>query len=174
MTRSRVALLAVVGLAAAASVAVAQGFVNVRAALSGYNEVNTVSTAASGAFQARVDDANQQITWQLSYQDLQGAVQQAHIHFGAPATNGGVSAFLCTNLGNGPAGTQPCPAPPATISGVIVPSDVVGPAVQGIAPGEFAELVAAIRAGTTYANVHSTMWTGGEIRGQLAPGHSGH
>jgi hypothetical protein len=31
----------------------------------------------------------------------------------------------------------------------------------------FADLLAAIRAGTTYVNVHTTQFPGGEIRGQL-------
>ena len=34
-------------------------------------------------------------------------------------------------------------------------------------PGEYAELLRAIRAGVTYANVHSKTYTGGEIRAQL-------
>src|SRR6267143_1446342 len=38
---------------------------------------------------------------------------------------------------------------------------------QAIAPGEFAEVVRAIRNGAVYANVHSTLRPGGEIRGQL-------
>ena len=33
------------------------------------------------------------------------------------SVNGGISVFLCSNLGNGPAGTQPCPPGPATITG---------------------------------------------------------
>lgn len=44
---------------------------------------------------------------------------------------------------------------------------VVDEAAQGIAPGEFAEVVAAIRNGVAYANVHSAKFAGGEIRGQL-------
>jgi hypothetical protein len=44
---------------------------------------------------------------------------------------------------------------------------VIGPDAQGIAPGEFAELVRAMRAGVTYANVHTTTHGGGEIRGQI-------
>jgi hypothetical protein len=40
--------------------------------------------------------------------------------------------FLCTNLGNGPAGTQACPAAPATITGTLRPADVIGPTGQGI------------------------------------------
>jgi hypothetical protein len=38
---------------------------------------------------------------------------------------------------------------------------------QGIAAGEFAELVKAIRARRAYANVHSLKFPGGEIRGQI-------
>lgn len=44
---------------------------------------------------------------------------------------------------------------------------MIGPAAQGIDPGEFGELVRAIRAGTTYANVHTVKYPGGEIRAQL-------
>jgi CHRD domain len=50
------------------------------------------------------------------------------------------------------------------------PTDVIGPASQGIAAGEFDELVRAIRAGVTYANVHSEKFPGGEIRGQIKGG----
>ena len=75
--------------------------------------------------------------------------------------------FFCTNLGNGPAGTQACPPAPATVSGTIRPADVIGPVGQGITAGEFDELVSAIRAGKTYANVHTTERPGGEIRAQL-------
>jgi hypothetical protein len=78
-----------------------------------------------------------------------------------------VSAFLCSNLAGAPAGTQACPAAPATISGTVTPAQVVGPSGQGIDPMEFDELVRAIRAGVTYVNVHSETFPGGEIRGQL-------
>jgi hypothetical protein len=40
---------------------------------------------------------------------------------------------------------------------------------QGINTGEFDELLRAIRAGKTYANVHSTTWPAGEVRGQIRP-----
>jgi len=55
-----------------------------------------------------------------------------------------------------------------SVTGVITPAQVVGPANQGIAAREFDELVQAIRAGATYANVHTTANTGGEIRGQIS------
>ena len=67
-----------------------------------------------------------------------------------------------------PAGVQPCPPAPATITGVIAAADVVGPAAQGLDPGEFAQLLAAIRAGKTYVNVHSVKFPAGEIRSQIS------
>lgn len=136
--------------------------------LSGYEETPaSLSTAGKGRFSARINDKRQEITYQLSYGSLEGNVTQAHIHFGAKATSGGISTFLCSNLGNGPAGTQACPAGAATVTGTIKAADVIGPAAQGIAPTEFQELVKAIRAGAAYANVHSSLYPPGEIRGQL-------
>jgi CHRD domain len=44
---------------------------------------------------------------------------------------------------------------------------VIGPAAQGIAAGEFTELIDAIRNGVTYVNVHTSKYMGGEIRAQL-------
>ena len=177
----RVALsIAVVALVSASTVVWAQGFKKISELLTGYEEVPSVSTTATGDFNARISKDGSRIDWELSYADLEGAVQQAHIHFGQKAVNGGISVFLCTNLGNGPAGTQPCPAPPATISGTIVAADVspnipatAAARTQGINTGEIDELIKAIRAGATYVNVHSTLWPGGEIRSQIN-GNSGH
>jgi hypothetical protein len=172
--------LAVIALVSVCSIAFAQGFKKISEALVGYNEVPSVSTTGNGTFNARISNDESRIDWELSYSDLEGAVQQAHIHIGNVGVNGGISVFLCTNLGNGPAGTQPCPAPPATISGTIVAADVSPniPATQlartqGLNTGEMDELIKAIRAGATYVNVHSTTWPGGEIRSQIN-GNSGH
>jgi hypothetical protein len=54
-----------------------------------------------------------------------------------------------------------------TVTGLLTQANVVGPAGQGIPPTQFAEIVAAIRAGVAYVNVHSSTFLGGEIRGQL-------
>ena len=160
---------------AVAAAALAQGFVNIRELLTGYEEVPSVSTAASGQFNARI--RGDEIEWQLSYSDLEGAVQQSHIHFGQTGVNGGIVVFLCTNLGNGPAGTQSCPNPPATISGRIFAADVspnipatAAGRAQGINTGQIEELIAAMRAGATYVNVHTTTWPGGEVRSQIDNG----
>jgi hypothetical protein len=132
-----------------------------RARLIGYNEAPSVSTEASGRFTARIDRRAEEITYRLQFEDLEAPVLFAHIHLGQKDVNGGVSAFLC-----GGGGTDPCPQE-GVVTGVIEPADVVGPAGQGIAAGEFDELVDAMRARVTYANVHSEMFPGGEIRGQI-------
>ena len=153
--------------AVATTTALAGGEREVRTRLTGFQEVPAISTDASGKFRAKLRTSSEEIRYELSYADLTGAVQQAHIHIGQRSVNGGISVFLCSNLGNGPAGTQACPPAPATISGTIRPADVVGPADQGIDPMEFDELVGAIRAGVAYANVHSETYPTGEILGQL-------
>ena len=155
--------------------AVVEGVRRFKGSLTGYQEVPAVSTVASGDFKAVINEEETSIDYELSYSDLEGTVTQAHIHFGQTGVSGGISAWLCGTASNpGPTGTQVCPAPPATVTGTITAAQVVGPAGQGIAAGEFGELVEAIRAGKTYANVHSTKFTGGEVRSQLGPGKSNH
>ena len=77
-----------------------------------------------------------------------------------------------------PGRIQPCPAPPATITGTITAADVSPniPATlaarnQGLNTGEFDEFLEALRAGALYVNVHSTTWPGGEIRSQIDHDH---
>src|ERR1043165_6470241 len=167
--------LAVIALGSICSFAYDQGFKKISEILTGYEEAaSAASTTGNGTFKARISNDESRIDWELSYADLEGAVQQSHIHFGQKSVTGPISVFLCTNLGNGPAGTQPCPAPPATISGTITATDVTNLANErGISAGEMDELVRAMRAGKTYVNVHSTRWPGGEIRSQI-DGNSGH
>ena len=168
------AVVAVLGLMGVVTAAVAGGGGrHVREHLKGYAEVPSISTTGSGVFRAEV--RNTEITYHLSYRDLEGDVTQAHIHFGHEWDLGGISAYLCSNVGGGPAGTQACPGTDSgEVSGTIGPAQVVGPSGQGIAPGEYAELLQAIRSGVTYANVHSTLHPGGEIRAQIERGGSDH
>jgi hypothetical protein len=165
-------LLTVVMLVAlgGASYAVADdngGKKNVRGKLIGYEEVPAISTNGHGTFKAEINRDTNVITFELSYADISGPAAQAHIHFGQRDVNGGVSAWIC----GPPGGTNTkgtCPATTsATITGTIAAADVVGPDSQGIAAGELAELVKAIRAGKAYANVHTAKHPGGEIRAQL-------
>jgi CHRD domain len=135
--------------------------------LHGYNEVPPISTTGKGTFRLSVDRNAQRIEFRLTYEGLTGNAAQAHIHFGQKDVNGGISAFLCGGS------TKPaCPTGTSgTVTGTIVPADVLATSFagvnQGIAAGEWNELVAAIRAGVTYANVHTAAAPGGEIRAQI-------
>ena len=132
--------------------------------LSSYNEVPALSTTGTGSFRADIDEAAQKITFELKYSGLTGNPGAAHIHFAQKDVNGAVVAWICGG-GSKPA----CPASTSgTVTGTIQgPGDVV--AAQGL--DTFAELVAAIRAGRTYVNMHTALFMGGEIRGQLKSRH---
>ena len=170
--------VAVLGVAGVGTAAIAHDRSRFDASLTGYEEIPTLSTKGVGTFDASINRGKDEIRYTLSYRGpfdagSNGVVTQAHIHLGARAVNGNIAAFLCSNLGNGPAGTPACPAE-GTVSGTITPAQVIGPAAQGIAAGEFAELVRALRAGAAYANVHTTTFTAGEIRGQIGADDDDH
>jgi hypothetical protein len=173
-----IAVLGTAGIATAASNHQGGGS-TFKATLTGYEETGappagTLSTSATGTFKATLNSAGDQLSYTISYtgpfdaNPAGGTVTQSHIHFGARALTGGISAFLCTNLGNGPAGTPACPTPNGTVTGTISAAQVIGPTGQGIQPGEFAELIKAMRLGFAYANVHTTTFPAGEIRGQIS------
>jgi hypothetical protein len=163
LNKSLLAGLAVTSLIYAGTVGADDERHRVKATLSGFQETpSTLSTPGTGTFTATIDDNAQSIDYKLSYEGLEAPAIAAHIHLGARGTTGGVSAFLCSG-GNKPA----CPPAGGTVTGTITATDIVGPAAQGIAPGQFAKVIRAIRNGAVYANVHSTLRPGGEIRGQL-------
>ena len=153
-------------LAVAATAAVAhKGNGGGKTKLDGYQELPTLSSAASGSFKIRVRSDGLHYT--LRYSGFTTPVLQAHIHFGRTAMpNGGIIAFLC-----GPqpaAGDKPvCPQGQGTVEGVIDAADIIGPAAQGIAPTELTEVIRALRKSAVYANVHSGQYPGGEIRGNI-------
>jgi CHRD domain-containing protein len=159
-------LLALVGLLPSMAQAQKRAF---KTSLIGFEEVPSLSTTGGGTFELRIDHGDTGFDYTLSYSGLVGNVLQAHTHIGQQGVNGGIMVFFCTNLGNGPPGTQACPQS-GTVTGRITAADVIGPSAQGIAAGEFAEVLKAIRGGAAYANVHSSVFPGGEIRGQLVQG----
>jgi hypothetical protein len=75
--------------------------------------------------------------------------------------------FFCTNLGNGPMGTKPCPTPSGKVTGTITSASVVGITTQNVPVGDFSALVAALVSNTAYANIHTVNFPAGEIRGQI-------
>ncbi len=139
--------------------------------LVGGNENPPVVSDGTGRFQwlARGNS----IAFTLRYQVSD--VAQAHIHIANPGNNGGIAVFLCTNLGNTPAGAthRDCPPAPAVVSGEIVATDVREVLHENTTLVLMAEdlegLIRLMRQGATYANVHTVAHPGGEIRGQVNP-----
>jgi hypothetical protein len=137
--------------------------------MSGYLEVPSVSTAGRGTIEAKISNSSS-IEFKLTYSGLSGNPSAAHIHFAQPSVNGGVVAFLC-----GGGGKPACPASTSgTVNGTIVAANIQALTAQGIAgAADFGEVLAAMKAGFTYANIHTGAFTGGELRGQIRARGSG-
>ncbi len=170
LARRGLVLVTVIGLLGVGSYAIAgDGTKNFKGKdMTGYEENPDVSTVATGSFEARLSKDGTKLEYELDYSGLEGTVTQAHIHFGKRAVNGGVSIWLCESATNqSPSSTTPTCPQSGTVTGEVDATHVVGPAGQGIGPGELQEILAAMRAGHAYANVHSSKFGGGEIRAQL-------
>ena len=172
------------GLAVAAAIATAPAVAQeYKARLDGFFEVgalpalnNTTTpptfTAPTGAILTNgtgklrlVVDLNS-ASYSLTYSGLTSDVLQAHLHFGKVHVAGGIYTFLCTNLGNGPAGTPACPAAGGTVTGTLTAASIRPVPSQNITAGNFDALLAALSSDTTYVNVHTKNFPSGEIRGQ--------
>jgi len=160
--------LAVVAALLVALPALADLDTEIRTPLTGFEEVPSVSSRARGELYLRIDGSGQFVNYELTFSNLQGQVRQAHIHFAQTAVNGPIVIWLCgTSFNPGPDGTPPCPQS-GSVRGVITASNVLAaPATQLLAAGELSEMISAMRAGAAYANVHSDLSPGGEIRGQI-------
>jgi hypothetical protein len=120
------------------------------ATLVGTQEVPTNASTATGNGWVVISTGGATITYYLAYSGLSGAASAAHIHTGAVGVNGGI--------------ILPLVAGPSPMSGVLTATDFT----PSGSVTDFAGAVAAIAAGTTYMNVHTATFPGGEIRGQLA------
>jgi hypothetical protein len=167
MTRFRGSVVLLIA-AAFCGTAAAEAAVSFQCRLFSRNEVPALSTFGNGLFEATLNDDRNELAWELTFTGLQGTVTQSHIHFAQAGVSGGIMVFLCSNLGNGPVGTQACPQS-GTISGVARAADVGGGAnAQSIPTGSFFEFSRAVLQGVAYANIHSDVFPGGEIRCQIA------
>ncbi len=171
------ALVACAVLGLTISVATAdEGQTNFSAKLSGFNEVlpggaagnGNVLSDGSGTFHATIQGDS--LTYTLQFSGLTSNVTQSHIHFAERGVNGGVFLFLCSNLGNGPAGTPACPNDGSKVTRTVTAADFSGIATQNVPAQSFASAVRILRSGDAYVNVHSVKFPGGEIRGQLSTG----
>jgi hypothetical protein len=111
--------------------------VYLQATLNGTQEVPSTSSTATGLGCFSFDPSNNTLTYNITFSGLVGTETAAHFHTGAPGVNGPVIISL-------PLGS------PKTGSSVMT-----------------AAQVAQLLAGNVYTNIHSSVFPGGEIRGQL-------
>lgn len=128
------------------------------AVLTGSQEVPPTGSAATATAVLTYNSVAQDLLYSVVFQNLTSPATASHIHFGALGTKGPV-IFPFTS-----------PGPPSATSGMfngtLTAADFHPDAADGI--NTFAEAIAAIQAGDTYVNIHSSTFPAGEIRGQVA------
>src|SRR5262245_44142393 len=165
MKRLSIFVMVMAGLLITANMAKAE---QISALLTGYEDTPAaVSTTGRGEFTATIAPDGEVINYSETYSGLQAPVTVSHIHVGQLGATGSVVIFLCqTAASPDPTGLAPqCPQE-GTVSGVITAANVIAGSQppQQLAAGDLAAVVAAIRAGAAYANVHTQASPGGEIR----------
>lgn len=148
---------------AAASMAAQMAVQSFRAHLSGDEEVPAVDTRATGQTVFRLSKDGAELSYRLIVANIED-VMMAHIHLAPAGENGAVAVWL-----------YPDGPPPQLIegrvsgvlaTGTITEADLVGP----LAGGTMEDLVAELREGGAYVNVHTVANPGGEVRGQIEGG----
>ena len=136
--------------------------------LSASNEVPTNESRAQGQFVSWLSADGTELRYRLVFANLENPVA-AHIHVAPEGVNGPVVAFL-----HGPAAPGGGVTSGVVATGTITADDLLGP----LAGQPLSALVAAIEAGGTYVNAHTSDGdptttggpgdiAGGEIRGQI-------
>jgi len=143
--------------------------------LSSFNEVPPKAIGSHGSFSGTLNESGTTLNWTLTWTGLTGPPLFAHIHFAQAGVNSSVMTFLC----GGPAGNPDIPQKPdcpqttsGSITGTTNAGDIIAlnssPTDLGLDLHDFATFLRALRASDGYANMHTTRFPGGEIRGQIA------
>jgi CHRD domain len=128
--------------------------------LTGDQETPAVTTDATGRASFTITDNDTKIHFRISSRGLDRIIQ-AHIHVGARGVAGPIVLFLfSTSTASGPMSGEGW-----SVSGTVTAADLK--AHPEVGAGTFADVVKQIRAGNTYANIHTVAHPGGEIRGQI-------
>ena len=138
-----------------------------RARLTGFGEVPPKLVNGQGKFAAELSEDGNTISWTLTWSGLTGPAQVAHIHFGQPQNVGTPVVFFCGG-GTKPAACPDGPGHSATLTGTWTAADVVAVPSQNVAAGDFAGFLKILRARLGYANIHTSQFPAGEIRGQVS------
>jgi hypothetical protein len=156
MIKTGSAALAVLCIASLAACGGSSPSNNFGATLNGASEVPP--TTSSGTGTATVTVSGTTATYTVSFTGLSGNASASHIHVGAVGT--AVAGNVIVAFSGVPANTS------GNFTGTFTSADVKAQTNPPIST--FDDVVAQMRAGNTYVNIHSTVNGGGEIRGQLA------
>jgi hypothetical protein len=126
------------------------------AGLKGRNEIPANESRGAGAAVFSLDASGTSLHYRLIVANIDD-VTQSHIHLGQPDENGPIVAFLFGFEASG-----------VTVNGVLAEGTIEANDLVGPLAGEpLSVLVEAIRAGSTYTNVHTIELPPGEIRAQI-------
>jgi hypothetical protein len=129
---------------------------NFKADLSGNDEVPGVNTPAKGEAKFSLSNDGKVLSYTLVVRDIENPTV-AHIHIGKSGHNGQPVA----NIFNGPKRK-------GKVRGNISQSSLTANDLKGAFKGKsINELVALIKSGDAYVNVHTDAYPDGEIRGQI-------
>ena len=123
-----------------------------KADLSGGNQVPPITVDGTGSATVTIADDESSVSWAVTYSGLTGDPAAGHIHFGAADAAGPVMIPFAT-------------VTPTGSTGSFAAADYAAGA--GL-PADWAGVLAAIRDGNAYVNIHTAANPPGEIRGQLA------
>jgi hypothetical protein len=126
------------------------------------NEVATVPVVSDAQGQAifHLSKDGESLSYKLITANIEN-VTQAHIHIGAPGTNGGVIVWLYPD---GP----PPQLIPGRSDGILAEGTITSANLVGdLAGGALADLVELLNTQMAYVNVHTSQYPAGEIRGNF-------
>jgi CHRD domain-containing protein len=129
--------------------------------LAGANEVPARATGASGAMGFVV--RGNRVDYSIEVYALSTPIIGAHIHCCGAQATAGVNGPIRIALFPGP-GANATANPLGGVNGQLYEGSFEASDVTGVT---YEELLASMRAGTAYGNVHTTQFPGGEIRGQV-------
>lgn len=133
--------------------------------LSGAQEVPAVPSDGTALAQVQFDDGFSEVRVRVRFRNLDGEATRLHFHCNVAGANGPIALGLVAPgplsfSGSGVAGT---------LTNADLPADDACLDVIGFPVNNLASLAAAIDRGLVYLNLHTDVWPGGELRGQVRP-----
>jgi len=143
MKKSRLLVVVALLISCSLSIPASAATINLFASIDGNQEVPPTGSLGTGTGIMTYDDITNLLSWNITYSGLSGTPTVSHFHGPAnPGVNAGVQVDIAANSGG-------------------IASPMIGSAT--ISDPQEADLLAEL----WYINIHSTLFPGGEIRGQV-------